>query len=1024
MKKQILLAAMCCLLGTTTVSAFYDPVYFEVGDFIYMIDTMPNTTNEVEVASWYHRNHDNEMISINIPSSVTYNGIKYSVTGIGYEAFYSRCDSIVAIILPNTITHIGTYAFERLRGLTFINIPNSVTSIGWGAFSGCRGLTSINIPNSVISIGGSAFRWCSNLKSITLPSGITEIEHSTFDGCGSLTTVVIPNNVKSIEYEAFYNCTSLQDITIPNSVTSIGDRAFGNCTSLQDITIPNSVTSIGKNAFLNVHNIIYYGTATGAPWGAKYMNAYEVGDFIYSSSNRDTLLACSTSATGNITIPNTVTTIEDNAFLGCSNITSVTIPSTVINIGDSAFLECPNLTKVELHSNDIVSKNHTTSSLINIFGSQVQEFVIGDEITSIGDYAFSNFNNLKTINIPDSVTSIGGNAFGGCVGLTSISIPKAMTTIKDNAFNGCSNITSVTIPSTVINIGDSAFLECPNLTKVELHSNDIVSKNHTTSSLINIFGSQVQEFVIGDEITSIGDYAFSNFNNLKTINIPDSVTSIGGNAFGGCVGLTSISIPKAMTLIGKDAFLNCTGLTKVNITDIARWCNIDFASATSNPLYYAEHLYLNNTEITDLVIPEGVTSIKQYAFYNANSITSVTIPTSVTNMSNAFYCKKVNRMNITDLVWFCNLTSRPFSSNSLRLYLNDEEITDLVIPDGITTIKDYQFYNCCGIKSVTFSNTVLDIGARAFYNCPIESVTFSNSVLSIGSSAFENCPIESVTLPNSVLNIGSYAFYNCLIKYVTLPNSVLSIEPYTFYDCPIENIVFGSSVKTIERGAFYNSKGNTIQTITCYSMRPPTVKLSSYDYPIPSFREDMPYSTIIYVPADYMTYYQVHDFWGLYDVRPLGAATVQTEELKVEPTNTTADVVWPVVTGAATYELLIRDSQGTVVCTLIFNAAGQLTQIAFQSPALREMTEATAGFSFTVTGLKEGTKYDLTITAKDATGAVVDTFEQTFFTAGVTTDTNQVETTVSSTRKILENGQVLILTPDGKRYNLQGGEVQ
>ena len=252
--------------------------------------------------------------------------------------------------------------------------------------------------------------------------------------------------------------------------------------------------------------------------------------------------------------------------------------------------------------------------------------------------------------------------------------------------------------------------------------------------------------------------------------------------------------------------------------------------------------------------------------------------------------------------------------------------------------------------------------------------------------------VEAVTIGNEITIIGEYAFYNCY---------------------QIKNIIIGSSIKVIEPNAY--SSCYEFASITCYSQRPPTVKEGAFYY-------NLPYSTIIYVPADYLATYKAHDFWGMFDVRPLGAATVETNDVKVTPTETTADVVWPAISGAATYELVIKDKNGNVICTLIFNANGQLTEIAFGAPARDHSTQA-SGFSFTVTGLEAGTDYDLTITAKDANGAVIETTTQSFTTADGLNAVDNISAGGVLLRKQLIDGQLLILR-DGKTYTVQGQEVR
>ncbi len=214
-----MLPALTMLLCSVVASA-HD---FEVDGIYYNI-----SSNEVSVtymgdnSNFYENEYSDDVV---IPETVTYNGKTYSVTSIGYNAFYS-CD-----------------------GLTSITIPNSVTSIGGSAFEGCEGLTSVTIGNSVTSIGSGAFKDCEGLTSTTIPTSVTSLGSSGFKNCISLTNITIPNSVTSIGDDAFWNCEGLTSITIPNSVTSIGDRAFRNCRGLKSITIPNSVTSIEERAF-------------------------------------------------------------------------------------------------------------------------------------------------------------------------------------------------------------------------------------------------------------------------------------------------------------------------------------------------------------------------------------------------------------------------------------------------------------------------------------------------------------------------------------------------------------------------------------------------------------------------------------------------------------------------------------------------------------------------------------------------------------------------------------------------------
>ena len=429
-----------------------------------------------------------------IPSSIIYESSTYSVTSIGDNAF-SDCKSLTSIEIPNGVTSIGSSAFFGCRSLTSIEIPDSVTSIGYSAFSGCRSLTSIKIPNSVTSIGDDAFSSCRSLTSIKIPDKVTIIGSNMFYDCDGLTSIEIPNNVTSIEDYAFRSCDNLTSITIPNSVTIIERSVFDGCNRL--ITIYCEVASKPSDWHNNWNE-----SNRPVVWDCRNNNVADDGyiygiiiDGINYAVKDNEARVLRTNASGDIVIPSsiiydsksyTVTTIVDRAFSNCFLLTSIEIPNSVTSIGEYAFSGCSFLTiycEAEVkpsgwngnwnYSNRPIvwdCKNNNVANDGYVYGITIDGInyavrygtakVVGTnasgdtsipssiiynsttyEVTSIGSYAFYNCSNLSNITIPTSVTSIGEYAFYNCSSITSIIIPDSVTSIGDNAFRSCSKLT-------------------------------------------------------------------------------------------------------------------------------------------------------------------------------------------------------------------------------------------------------------------------------------------------------------------------------------------------------------------------------------------------------------------------------------------------------------------------------------------------------------------------------------------------------------------------------------------------------
>ena len=687
----------------------------------------------------------------NITEAVIPTGVKV----IGEKAF-AFCKELKRVVLPEGLTEIHKFAFSNCHKLTEVTIPSTVTSLDNTAFLGCfdlacikvephnrvyrdidgvlyssDGLTLISypvgrkqrsfcIPDEVAIIGSQCFSRNEYLEELTLPDTLMLIEYYAVDHLPALTRVnfngsisdwsrmeirdgndkllnarlhftclapfeyckaenggyeitgvkdeslaeiVIPEGITGISDNAFGEHEGLRSIVIPEGVIRIGNSAFRECDGLTQIVIPASVLSIGDGAFYRCPSLT---SITVHPGNANYK---DIGGSLYTKDGTTLLQYAIGKSDTDFTLPEGVREITADAFYDCHAITRIVITEGCLNIGDRAFSWCEGLT----------------------------DLTIPNSVKKIGDGAFSSCTSITVFTVPDGVTRIGRRTFEECEGLASIRLPLSITEIGEDAFAYCESL------GEVIYEGDReqwAKIAVANgnqsLTKARItYLGEPLSKDDDTGDfdIVKALSPFNYSYWIG------GGYEIKGPKDRSVTEalIPHGVTHIGKRAFQNCGNLTKVSLPGSVTSTGPWAFVGCSYIEEVHITDLEAWCRLRFWSDTDSPLGYKSKLYLNGDPITDLVIPDGITTVKSYAFAKGSCFSSITIPPGVTRIeSNAFKgCSGISSITIPEGITAIEVSTFSYCSNLERV----------VIPESVTKIQYCAFMGCQKLAEVYYRGT-------------------------------------------------------------------------------------------------------------------------------------------------------------------------------------------------------------------------------------------------------------------------------------------------------------------------------
>lgn len=504
MKKKRLFTLLTAMLLCVRMSAYdFSAVAHDYWqDMLYEIELYYTINQDGKSVTVTNGPAAYEGVRVNIPETVEHEGVTYTVTAIGYQAFANSNVSLV--IMPNTIEEVQSRAFDESKvdsvsfskGLKYIRdyafngarlrrivLHDGIESLGeyafadYTAYANNAKLISISLPSSIIEMGRGCFLQQDLLPSIKLPDNLKEIKELTFSGCYSLTEVVLPLNVEKIGRQVFWHCP-IKSIDFPSALVEIGEEAFIGC-NIEKVSLPDNVKELGVGAFSQNRQMTSISFSKG-------MKALPKDVCSYCEQLVD------------VKIPEGIETVEYGVFSYCSRLSHVTLPESVVGLGNAIFMS-----------------------------SGIVTFEFPKNISIVPSSMFSKCNYLSEINIPSTITIIGSGAFDDCENLSVVSLSESVTSIEGSAFDGCKSLKEIVLPSQLNFIGQRAFGDCDSLEKVEIPS----------------------------KVNKIGQYAFANCDLLKEIIIPHETAIVGQYMLSGCPNLTEVHYQRAI-LPGIDGMAN------------------------------------------------------------------------------------------------------------------------------------------------------------------------------------------------------------------------------------------------------------------------------------------------------------------------------------------------------------------------------------------------------------------------------------------------------------------------------------
>lgn len=625
------------------------------------------------------------------------------VTEIGAQSF-SHCEALTLVILPSTVTLIDSGAFDNCTSLEQITIPEGVQTIKSRAFA-YSGLTSVRVPSTVTWLDYYSFYQCKSLKTANVTGAIRYLDGWTFEGCSSLESVELPDSVEFIGTASFATCPKLKSIKLPPNLKSIGDSAFYGDSSLEMPDIPDTVIKMDSYAFV------------GTPWykeqpeGMVYLKDFALR--YKGTPPEKVVIRPGTKRLANrlfrnqgldepytfteIELPDSLVYIGTNAFYKCDCLESVTIPGNVEEIGAYAFDAC----------------------------SKLSEVTFGNGLKIIGESAFRG-TAVENISFPNGLEKINTNAFANCTKLTAAVIPASVTLLGDSAFSGCTALKDAVLTGGDSDPGDYLFKGCTSLENVTL----------------------------GEGIITLKMAMFQNCTSLAEIVIPDGTENIYSDVFYGCTSLCKVVIPESLTNFNTYAFEKTDILTlygykgstaqeyaknrgikfvAIDETGDCTWRKngtvLTISGSGKTADYSEENPAPWGTDITEVIVEDGITRIGSYAFYGCKELSKITVPGTLT---------MVGSRALNGTAWFGRQGDGAVYLNNIAVGYNGSP-KNVTVKNNTVCVAEGAFEGCESLNKIELPYSVTEVGSNAFKGCTALTEAYvPYSVKTLGSGAFES----------------------------------------------------------------------------------------------------------------------------------------------------------------------------------------------------------------------------------------------------------------------------------------------